>query len=96
MKTAVTVEATFIVMVQALVPEQAPDQPANVELGSAAAVKETVVPESMRGLQIAPQLNPDPLAVTVPPPLPDLLMVRVFCVRGRVRIRTRLLACSER
>ena len=76
MKTAVTVEATFIVMVQALVPEQAPDQPVKVEFGSAAAVNERAVPESMRMVQIAPQLNPDPMAVTVPPPLPDLLIVR--------------------
>src|ERR1019366_950780 len=96
-KAAVTVAAALIVMVQAPTPEQAPDQPVKVELGSAAAVNETVAPEAMRVLQIAPQLNPDPPAVTVPLPVPILEMVRRTRWAGTtgVRTRTRLLASEK-
>ena len=52
------------------VPVQAPDQPANVEPEVAAAVSVTCVPLAKLALQVAPQLIPEGLLVTVPAPVP--------------------------
>ena len=52
------------------VPVQAPDQPANVELAPAAAVKVTDVPLAKLALHVDPQLMPAGLLVTVPVPVP--------------------------
>jgi hypothetical protein len=69
-KTAVTVASAFIVTVQAPVPEQAPDQPANCESGSAVAVSDTIVPGAKPAEHFEPQLIPLGLLVTVPVPEP--------------------------
>ena len=55
---------------QAPVPVQAPDHPANVELLFATALSVTMVPLVKLALQVAPQLIPPGLLMTVPPPVP--------------------------
>ena len=52
------------------VPEQAPDQPVKSELASGFAVSVTDVPLANFALHAKPQLIPDGLLVTVPPPVP--------------------------
>lgn len=68
--------ALVIVTVQGLVPEQPriPDQPANAEPASAAAVTVTTVPDAKLFVQFAAQLasEPDGEKVTVPEPVPVL------------------------
>jgi hypothetical protein len=69
-KVAVTLLAAFILIVQLVaVPEQPPDQPPKVESVLAAAIRVTEV----RALKLVP----DGLVVTVPLPVPALLMVRI-------------------
>jgi hypothetical protein len=66
--------------VQLPVPEQPPpDQPAKVEPASAAAERETLVPEVNEAEQVAPQLMPVGEEVTVPVPVPLLAMLSVTC-----------------
>jgi hypothetical protein len=72
---AVTVALLFNVMLQAPVPVQAPDQPANVEVVFGAAVSVTMVPLVKLALHVAPQLIPAGLLVTVPAPVPALWTV---------------------
>jgi hypothetical protein len=60
---------------QAPVPVQAPDQPANVEVVFEAAVSVTTVPLVKLALHVAPQLIPAGLLVTVPAPVPAFLTV---------------------
>ncbi len=62
----------FIVTVQGeIVPEQAPpDHPPKVELASGAAIRVTTVPES--------KLAPTGLLLTVPVPVPFLVMPNVY------------------
>src|SRR5450631_2877983 len=62
-------------MVQEPVPEQAPDQPAKCELASCFAVSVTDVPLANFALHAKPQLIPDGLLVTVPPPVPAVWTV---------------------
>ena len=57
------------------VPEQAPDQPVKSELVSGFAVSVTDVPLSNLALHARPQLIPDGLLVTVPPPVPAFWIV---------------------
>ncbi len=57
-------------MVQEPVPEQAPNQPVKSELASGFAVSVTDVPLANFALHAKPQLIPDGLLVTVPPPVP--------------------------
>ena len=52
------------------VPVQAPDQPAKSELASGLAVSVTDVPLANFALQAEPQLIPEGLLVTLPPPVP--------------------------
>ena len=52
------------------VPVQAPDQPVKSELASGFAVSVTEVPMAKFTLHAKPQLIPDGLLVTVPPPVP--------------------------
>jgi hypothetical protein len=52
------------------VPEQAPDHPANVDPDAGVAVSVTGVPLSKFAVQVAPQLIPDGVLVTVPEPVP--------------------------
>ncbi len=53
-----------------------PDQPAKTELLAADAVKVTRVPELNLFEQVEPQKIPAGLLVTVPNPVPDLVMLR--------------------
>jgi len=69
-KVAVAVALFVSETVQDPVPEHAPDQPAKVELDDGVAVRVTDVPLSKLALQVAPQLIPDGLLVTVPEPVP--------------------------
>jgi hypothetical protein len=67
----VTVVATVIDTVHVPVLEQPPpDQPANVEVGSVAAVSVTLVPWLYVSAQSVPQLIPAGMLVTVPVPVP--------------------------
>jgi hypothetical protein len=73
---AVTFRADVIATVQvAEVPEQAPLQPANVEVPSGAAVSVTLFPDAYVAEQVAPQLTPDGEDLTVPPPAPAFVTV---------------------
>src|SRR2546428_670248 len=70
-KVAVTVVAAESVTVQAPVPEQPPPvQPPKVEPAAGAAVSVTAVPLAKLAAQVAPQVMPAGLLVTVPVPAP--------------------------
>jgi hypothetical protein len=77
LKLAPTDCAEFIVTLHAPVPLQAPLQPANVEPGSGLVVKLTTVPLSKLARQVEPHEIPEGELVTVPPPVPLLVTVRV-------------------
>lgn len=75
----VAVTEVFVVKVStqvAVVPEHAPPQPANVELGPAAAVRVTFASRVKFALQVVPQLIPAGLLVTVPVPVPARATVK--------------------
>jgi hypothetical protein len=78
LKVALTERASDMLRVQLPVPEQAPDQPANLERAEATAVSVTAVPCPKACAQVAPQLIPAGLEVTVPLPLPALVSVSVL------------------
>jgi hypothetical protein len=67
------------VTVQLPVPVQAPDQPENVEPVAGVAVSVTIVPAA-KVRQPEPQEVPGGEEVTVPVPVPDVVMVRVVRV----------------
>jgi len=69
-KVAVTEVLEFIVTVQEELPAQAPDHLPNVELAAGVAIRVTTVPE----LKVVPA----GLLLTVPVPVPDLLMLNVY------------------
>ncbi len=69
-KDAVTVSVEFTVTVQVPVPVQAPPQPPKTEPPAATAVRITLVPEVNVAEQVAPQVMPAGLLVTVPLPVP--------------------------
>ena len=69
-KVAVTDLAASIVRLQDPGPEHAPLQPVKVEPAAGVAVSVTVAPSAKDALQVAPQLIPEGLLVTVPEPLP--------------------------
>jgi hypothetical protein len=73
LNVAVTDLAAFIVTEQVPVPEQAPDQPAKVALALGVAVRVSTVPVVKPAEQVAPQVMPAGLDVTVP--LPEPLLV---------------------
>jgi hypothetical protein len=74
LKVAVTDVAAFMVTAHVPVPEQPPPlQPAKVEPPAGAAVSVTTVPLLYVAEQVAPQLIPAGLDVTVPLPDPVLL-----------------------
>jgi hypothetical protein len=61
-------------------PEQAPDQPVNVEPEPACAVSVTVAPCANACVQVAPQSIPPGALVIEPLPPPAFVTVSVFCV----------------
>ena len=73
LKVAVTEVAALTVTAQVPVPEQAPLQPAKEEPAAGVAVRVTVVPAVTDSEQVAPQLMPAGLLVTVPVPVPLLV-----------------------
>ena len=78
MKVAVTVVAAETVTTHDPVPEQPPPlQPLKVEPAAGAAVSVTAVPLVKLAAQVAPQVMPAGLLVTVPAPVPALETVRV-------------------
>jgi hypothetical protein len=78
-KVAVTARACDMLTEQVLdVPVQAPLQPAKVLPLIGAAVKVTLVPEFRLAEQVVPQDKPPALPVTVPAPVPSLVMDRVY------------------
>ena len=78
--------AAVTLTTQVPVPTQAPDQPANVDPTSAAAVSVTVAPLPKLAEQVVPQLIPAGLDVTVPLPVParDTVTVKARCVNVAV------------
>ena len=74
-KVAVTARAVLMVTLQAPVPVQLPFQPVKVAPAAGAAVKLTVVPLVNEAEQVAPQLMPAGVLVTVPLPVPDFITV---------------------
>src|SRR5438445_266287 len=77
-KVAVTMVAALRVTVQAPGPEQPPPlQPLKVEPAAGAAVSVTAVPLAKLAAQVAPQVMPAGLLVTVPAPVPALETVSV-------------------
>ena len=79
LKVAVTLLTASIVTVQVPAPLHAPLQPVKVEVASAVAVSVTEAFSVYSALHVDPQLMPPVLEVTVPPPVPALATVRVFC-----------------
>ncbi len=76
LNAAVTAWLEFIDTVQLPVPEHAPDHPANVEPVFGAAVSATTVPAA-KLRQPEPHEVPAGDGLTVPLPVPDVVMVRV-------------------
>src|SRR5213592_1808343 len=86
-KVAVTVVAALRVTVQAPGPEQPPPlQPLKVEPAAGAAVSVTAVPLVKLAAQVAPQVMPAGLLVTVPAPVPALETVSVKVCRVKVAV----------
>ena len=78
MKVAVTVVAAESVTVQVPAPEHPPPlQPLKVEPAAGTAVSVTAVPLVKLAAQVAPQVMPAGLLVTVPAPVPVLETVSV-------------------
>jgi len=71
LKVAVTEALLVKLMVQVVVPVQAPDHPPKLDPALGVAVKVTEVPLLKTALQVAPQLMPAGLLVTVPLPFPE-------------------------
>jgi hypothetical protein len=71
LNVAITFSLALSVTTQVgLVLQFASVQPANVEFALAVAVSVTLVPSGKLALQVAPQLIPEGLLVTVPVPVP--------------------------
>jgi hypothetical protein len=76
MKVPVTDLEAVIATVQAAVPLQAPLQPANIDPQAGVAVSCTTDPVMKLALQVAPQLIPLGLLITVPFPAPAFVTVK--------------------
>jgi len=61
-----------------VVPARPPDQDSKLEVPSGVAVKVTMVPSLKEAVQIWPQLIPPGDDVTVPPPVPALMIVSAW------------------
>jgi hypothetical protein len=80
LNVAVTELLLLNITLHELVPLQAPDQPAKMEPAVGVGVSDTVDPLLKVALQIAPQLMPLGVLVTVPAPVPESVTVRVLDV----------------
>jgi hypothetical protein len=89
-KLAVMLLAWVKFTLQVPVPVQAPLQPVKLEPVAAAAVRVTVDPEVKFALQVAPQVIPAGLLVTLPVPVPLLETVRAKL--GSVKLAVTLCA----
>ena len=74
---AIAVVAPLTVNVQLPVPVQGPSQPVNCMFAAGVAVSVTDVPFANESEQVAPQLMAPTLLMTVPEPLPGLVIVTV-------------------
>jgi hypothetical protein len=80
---AVTALLALIVILQVPVPEQPPPlQPAKNEFEFAEPVRVTEVPLVKAAEQVAPQLIPEGELVTVPPPVPAFVTVRLYVLEN--------------
>jgi hypothetical protein len=77
-KVAVTDLAALRVTEQAPVPAQAPLHPVKTEPAAAVLLRVTTVPDAKGAEQVAPQLMPAGVEVTVPVPVPAFTTVRVW------------------
>lgn len=80
-KVAVTLLAAFTVTAQAAVPVHAPDQPAKMLVVTGVAARETAVPGAKlaeQTVEVAEQLIPAGVLVTVPLPAPDKATVNAM------------------
>ncbi len=82
----VTVDAVFTVTAHAPVPVQAPPQFANVDPAAGVAVRVTAVPGVTDCEQVAPQLMPAGLLVTVPDPVPIFVTESITGVALKVAV----------
>jgi hypothetical protein len=73
---ALTDWVAFMVTEQLPAPLHAPPQPVKLEVGDAVGVRFTTVPPPNLAVQVAGQLMPDGLVVTVPVPVPPSVTVR--------------------
>ena len=98
MKVAVTVVAAETVTTHDPVPEQPPPlQPVKVEPAAGAAVSVTAVPLVKLAEQVAPQVIPAGLLVTVPVPVPALETVRAKVgVKVTVKMSVAVLPAASR
>ena len=67
-------------------PVHAPLQPVKVDVASDAAVSVTTVPVSNAALQVPPQVIPTGDEVTVPPPVPDFVTLKVYWILVNVAV----------
>lgn len=90
-KLALTERLALIVTVQVLLPEQPlPLQPEKIEPVAALAVSVTELPRPKAAEQVAPQLMPAGLEVTVPVPFPAFVTVSVrVCAAANVAVTER-------
>jgi len=72
---APTEVAAFIVTLHVDVPLHPPDHPPKVALDAGTAVSVTTVPAEYVTTQVVPQLMPEGLLVTLPPPVPEVVTV---------------------
>ena len=93
MKVAVTVVAAETVTTHDPVPEHPPPlQPVKVEPAAGVAVSVTAVPLPKLAAHVAPQVMPAGELVTVPLPVPALVMVRAKV--GRLKVAVTLVAAE--
>jgi hypothetical protein len=86
LKVAVTDRAEFMVTVQAPVPVHDPLHPAKTEPAAAVLFRVTTVPDAKGAEQVAPQLIPAGVEVTVPVPVPAFATLRVCGSRLKVAV----------
>src|SRR5436305_1158628 len=78
LNTAVAALSAVRLRLQGAIPEQSPCQPANTNPGSAVALRTTLVPSAKLALQVGPQLMPDGVLMTLPDPVMETVIRRVW------------------